>query len=335
MPRAGGDHQRVDKPVSQSFQPIYLAAPTAAGKTGVAIELAQRLGAAEIVNADAYQIYRGIEILAATPTEEERAGVPHHLFGHLSLEASCDAAAFAKLARATIAEVATRAVPIVVGGSGLYLKAITHGLGPTPPGDATLRAELELKSLDELVEQYRQLDPEGAAATNLKNRRYVTRNLEICLLTGQPASELKSQWQNDAPDFTGIYLDRPREEIYARINQRTHQMWAAGVVEQIAAIDCQPSATAAKAIGLAEVQAVIAGEIAEEEAIAAIQQTTRRFAKRQETWFKREPQYRRISCVADDIAASIVDRILEIFPVADLRSFTENHPCQKSRPKTT
>lgn len=119
-----------------SFAPIYIAGPTASGKTGVSIELANRLGKAEIINADAFQIYQGMETLVATPSLEERQGIPHHLFSIYPVSQECDVATVAELARAKIDEVSKkRAVPIVVSGSGLYLKSITHGLGPTPPGD--------------------------------------------------------------------------------------------------------------------------------------------------------------------------------------------------------
>src|SRR5690606_3777226 len=183
----------------------------------------------------------------AAPSEAELAVCPHHLFGFLDPSEECDAATFAKRAKDVIAEVATRALPIVVSGSGLYLKAITHGLAPTPKADPELRAELDALALDELVSRYRANDPAGAETTNLKNRRYVTRNLEISLLAGRPASGIKNEWAENEPDIHAVYLDRSREDIYARINRRTEIMFENGVVEQVSALG-ELSPTAEKTI---------------------------------------------------------------------------------------
>ena len=281
--------------MSPPYFPIYLAGPTGSGKTAVALELARVLEPVEIINADAFQVYRGMEIISAAPPDAERAGIPHHLFGILDPSENCDAALFATLARETIAEVSQRAIPLVVGGSGLYLKAITHGLAPTPKSDPDLRAELDQESLETLVSRYEALDPNGAAATNLKNRRYVTRNLEICLLSGRPASKLK----------------RERGELYDRINQRTPQMFHDGVVAEIQALTTT-SQTADKAIGIREIREYLAGNLDEAACIEAIRQATRRYAKRQLSWFKRETAFHSIDITASDSAMSIVSRILPL-----------------------
>ena len=320
--------------MSTCFHPLYLAGQTGSGKTGVSIELVRRIGQAEIVNADAFQVYRGIEILSAAPSLEEQGNIPHHLFGIFALSRECDAAQFSRQARSEINRVCETAVPVVVGGSGLYLKSITHGLAPTPRGDAALRDELENRSLEELVEEYRSLDPDGAEKTNLTNRRYVVRNLEICLLSGEPASKIKAGWEQNAPKINGIYLERSREDIYDRINRRTHLMFEQGVVDEIRNLDEEPSSTVAKAIGLREIRSLIAGEISEEDCIAAIQQVTRRYAKRQETWFKKEAQFRRVHCDPDSTTGEIVDQILEIFPITELQSRYATTPCPTSKLET-
>ena len=295
---------------------LYLAGPTAAGKTGVALALARRSDAAEIVNADAFQVYRGLEILTAAPAETERDGIPHHLCGILDLSEECDAASFADRARKTIVEIADRGkLPIVVGGGGLYLKALTHGLTDTPPGDPELRAELVKLSLEALVAWLESVDPEGAAATNLKNRRYVTRNLEITLLTGRPASEIKRSFEKEAPEIRAVYLERDREDLYERINRRTEIMFQQGVVDEVSGLARnQVSVTAEKAIGLREIRGQLAGEISEADCIAAIQQATRRYAKRQATWFRREKAFQTVCVGADETAESVADRILDRFP---------------------
>lgn len=291
--------------------PVYLAGPTGSGKTAIALALAKELGPTEIINADAFQIYRGMEILSAAPTEEEMSEVPHHLFGILDPSSSCDAAQFAAFAKETIEEVRARATPLVVGGSGLYLKSITHGLADTPKANPELRAQLDTLPLDELVSRYKKLDPKGALETNLRNRRYVTRNLEICLLTGDPASEVKKQWQVDSPNLCAFFLKRDREEVYDLINRRTPEMFAAGIVAEVARLPSL-SQTAAKAIGVREIQALIAGEIKEEACIEAIQQATRRYSKRQETWFKREPLFTPISLSPEESPATVAKRLLPL-----------------------
>ena len=294
------------------FPPLYLAGQTGSGKTAIALALARQLAPAEIINADAFQIYRGLEILSAAPSAEERTARPHHLFGELPVTAEFDAASFARLAKEKIAEVATRAVPLVVGGSGLYLKAITHGLAPTPKGDPALRGELETLSLDALVDRYRALDPEGAVQTNLLNRRYVTRNLEICLLTGKPASRLKSEWAENAPEIRAVYLHREREETYTRINRRTLTMFENGVIAEVAALG-ELSTTAEKAIGLREIRSHLAGETDLPSCIETIRQMTRRYAKRQASWFKRETAFHRLEISSNEEPATTAARIAAFY----------------------
>jgi len=294
--------------------PLFLAGQTASGKTAVALELAKRFESVEIINADAFQIYRGLEILTAAPSGEELAACPHHLFGVLDPSEECDAATFSGRAKQTIADVGTRALPIVVSGSGLYSKAITHGLAPTPKADPELRAELDALTLDALVERYRSLDPDGAEATNLLNRRYITRNLEISILAGRPASEIKAEWADNQPDIRAIYLERTREDIYARIDQRTEVMFASGVVDEVAGLG-DLSSTAEKTIGLREIQDLIAGGSDRETCIAAIQQATRRYAKRQEMWFRREEAFTRIPVAPGDSAELIADRVVAAIPL--------------------
>jgi tRNA dimethylallyltransferase len=294
------------------FPPLYLAGQTGSGKTAIALELVRQLAPVEIINADAFQIYRGLEILSAAPSPEELSHCPHHLFGELPANAECDAASFARFAKAKIAEISARAIPLVVGGSGLYLKAITHGLAPTPRGNAALRSELEAFTLEDLVERYRTLDPEGAAKTNLLNRRYVTRNLEICLLTGRPASQLKSEWAENEPEIRAVYLHREREETYARINRRTLTMFENGVIAEVATLG-ELSTTAERAIGLREIRAHLAGELDLPTCIATIQQMTRHYAKRQASWFKRESAFHRLEMSPGEAPATTAARIAAFY----------------------
>ncbi|MCL4117236.1 UNVERIFIED_CONTAM: hypothetical protein GTU68_009327 [Idotea baltica] len=272
--------------------------------------LAEKIGPhAVIINADAFQIYRNLDILTAAPSAEDQQRVPHELYGIIDPSETCDAARYSRLAEEKIAElVAEKQFPIVVGGSGLYIKALTHGLGPTPPGDPELRAELDKLELEELYTRLEKVDPVGAAATNKLNRRYVTRNLEISILTGVPASTLKQDFENSAPDFNGIFLTRDREHLYERINRRTHEMFAEGVVEEVKNAG-ELSTTAEKAIGLREIQQLIAGELSEADCIEVIQQATRKYSKRQRTWFKREKGFQTLEIDGFDSAEEIAERI--------------------------
>ncbi len=292
--------------------PIYLAGPTGCGKTAVALALARLAPPVEIVNADAFQAYRGFEILSAAPTPEERTLCPHHLFGVLDPAEENAAAAFATKAKAAIAEISRRALPLVVGGSGLYLKAITHGLAPVPKGDAALRAELDSLGLDDLVARYRVLDPAGAAETNLKNRRYVTRNLEICLLSDRAASELKAEWAENSPAIRAVHLHRDRADLDERIVRRTAAMLAAGAVTEVARLG-PLSATAEKAIGLREIRSLLVGGTDEADCQEAIRLATRRYAKRQETWFKREADFLKLPVPHDEPPMETADRIARHF----------------------
>ncbi len=319
---------------------IYVAGATGSGKSAVAIALARRLGNAAIVNADAFQLYRGYEILSAAPGAADRLRVPHHLYGVLALSGTCDAARYARMARPLITSLADSGIrPIVVGGSGLYLKALTHGLAPTPPADPELRARLEELDLPDLVDWYRGLDPDGAEATNLQNRRYVTRNLEITLLTGRPASEIKRAFAVAEPDLHAILLTRDRADLYDRIDRRTAAMFSDGVVTEVRALSgATLSSTAEKAIGLAEIRALLAGELDEPAAIDRIRQATRRYAKRQLTWFRREKAFQSVCLDAAETADSAADRILGQFP--ELRSLPPTSltpspaPCLNSSKKT-
>lgn len=278
--------------MSADLSPIYLCGPTASGKTAAAITLAQALDG-EVVNADAYQIYRGIETISAAPSSEELAAAPHHLYSVLDVAETCDAMRYRELALPYISEIQSRGkLPIISGGSGLYLKFLTHGPSPVPSGDYDLRRKLEEKSLDELVAEFQKLDPAGAESTNLTNRRYVIRALEICLLSGEPMSEIKSDWEKHSTELSkglrGIVLQWPREILYDRINQRTPALAGDRALDEVSAVRDRASATCEKAIGFRELCAVLDGTMIRDDAIAAIAQATRRYAKRQTSWFKRE-----------------------------------------------
>ncbi|MGI9239735.1 MAG: tRNA (adenosine(37)-N6)-dimethylallyltransferase MiaA [Verrucomicrobiales bacterium] len=293
--------------------PFYLVGPTGAGKSSIALALAERCGA-EIINADAYQLYEGLEIITAKPGAADLARCPHHLYGVVPTHENIDAAKYEKLGRGSISSVGGRgSLPLVVGGSGLYVKALTHGMSPLPPSEPSLRAELEARPDEELVAEFESLDPEGAENTNLKNRRYVIRALEICLLGGRPMSEQKRAWKSARPSYRGILIQRERAELYERINARTHTMVAAGLLDEIRSLGSL-SETAEKAIGIGDVRCHLRGEIDLPTCIDRIQQATRRYAKRQINWFRREPGFTSVCINSSDDADSAVEQILKLFP---------------------
>jgi tRNA dimethylallyltransferase len=282
------------------MNPFFIVGPTATGKSEIAAEVASQLNA-EIISADAFQIYRGLDRLTAKPGKATLALAPHHLLGSVPLSEEMNVEKFRVAAVEAIQDIHARGKhAIVAGGSGLYVKALTHGLSRLPAADPKLRAQLSELSLDQLCGQLVPLDPETAGKIDLKNRHRVLRALEICLLTGKPASEqrtqvvaadaVRSQARAASSGPTGVFIFRERAELYERINRRVEKMFADGVVEEVRALHDLGS-TAEKALGLREIRAVLAGEILETECIARIQQATRRYAKRQLTWFQRQDNF--------------------------------------------
>ncbi|MEX1116876.1 MAG: tRNA (adenosine(37)-N6)-dimethylallyltransferase MiaA [Akkermansiaceae bacterium] len=271
--------------------PYYICGPTASGKSSLALEMARKLDG-EIVNADAFQLYRGLEIVSAAPSLQEFDQIPHHLYGVLEPTISADAQLYVNLAKPVIAEIQSRGkTPVITGGSGLYLKFLTHGAAPLPTADAALRTEMDARPLDDLVAQLRQLDPVEASRTALQNRRFVSRALEICILSGQKASDLRDGWEAKTAEISsqlrGVVIQRTRPDLHARIALRTRAMLNGGALEEVAAL-AEFSNNCGKAIGFREIQALLAGEIDRPTCEELINAATRQYAKRQETWFRRE-----------------------------------------------
>ena len=272
-----------------SQQPFYLCGTTASGKTSLALALAREADG-EVVNADAFQVYRGLGVLSAAPSVEELAQCPHHLFGIRNLDEPMDAAKYAALAESVIADILERGkLPIVVGGSGLYLKFLTHGIAEAPGGDPAIRAELDALPVDEVLRRLKELDPEEAFRQNQQNHRHLSRALEICLITGGKASDLRKNFEDPkkVANLRGIALCWPREVLAERIALRTSQMLAGGAIEEVAALP-KDAQTARQAIGVKEIEAFLAGEMTREECEERITISTRQYAKRQRNWFRRE-----------------------------------------------
>ena len=274
---------------------FFIVGPTATGKSELAADVAREVGA-EIVSADAFQIYCGLDLLTAKPESSTLAKAPHHLIGTVPFTAEMNADKFRRLASHAIEEVNSRGkLAIVVGGSGLYIKALTHGLAPLPESDPKLREKLNAMSLDNLRAQLVELDPEAAKKIDIKNRRRLVRALEICLITGKPASKVvagvgDSSRPGSIVRTKGVFVFRDRNELYQRINQRVEIMFARGVIEEVRAA-AVTSATASQMIGLREIRELLAGKKSLPQCIAEIQQATRRYAKRQLTWFRRQSNF--------------------------------------------
>lgn len=273
------------------MQALYICGPTASGKSSLALQMAEELDG-EIVNADAFQLYRGLEIVSAAPSSDELRQVPHHLYGVLEPTEAADAQVYTQLARPIIAEILSRGkTPIVTGGSGLYLKFLTHGAAPLPTGNPQLRAEMDARPLADLIAQLEALDPLEASRTALQNRRFVSRALEICILSGQKASDLRDQWESKTHEISsqlrGLVIQRTRPDLHARIAQRTRAMLAGGALDEVAAL-ADVSTNCEKAIGFREIRALLAGTLDRNTCEEAINAATRQYAKRQETWFRRE-----------------------------------------------
>ena len=291
---------------------FFIVGPTATGKSELAADLAHDVDA-EIVNADAFQIYRGLDLLTAKPDQATRAKAPHHLIGTMSIREEMNAEKFRCLALATLDEIHSRKkVAIVVGGSGLYIKALTHGLSDLPEADPSLRTQLNRLTLDQLRSRLVDLDPKTVDKIDIKNRRRLVRALEICLMTGRPASAQRTKWKavgaavasgtgkrvqdatRSAPKAfgasTGVLVFRDRDELYQRINQRVKAMFQNGVIEEVRATGAM-SETASKMIGLREIRELLDGKMSILQCVAQIQQASRRYAKRQLTWFRRQTNF--------------------------------------------
>jgi len=279
---------------------LFIVGPTATGKSELAADVARGMGA-EIVSADAFQIYRGLDLLTAKPDISTLAKAPHHLIGTTPLHEEMNAERYRRVASLAIDEIQSRGkLAIIVGGSGLYIKALTHGLVTVPGSDPKLREKLNAMSLDELRSRLIELDSQAAGKIDMKNRRRVVRALEICLLTGKPASAQAKEWTVAARadrgepvstiPATGVFVFRDREELYARVNRRVERMFEDGVIEEVRAAG-EVSTTASQMIGFREIRQLLNGEMSITQCVAAIQQATRRYAKRQLTWFRRQTNF--------------------------------------------
>jgi tRNA dimethylallyltransferase len=287
---------------------VVIVGPTASGKTALALHLAEHLHG-EIVSCDAVAVYRGLDIGSAKPTLAERARVPHHALDILDPDQPSTAGDYARAARAALAEIKARNhLPIVTGGSGLYLRALVEGLAPAPPRNETLRQRLRLRSArsgpEHLHSLLQRLDPAAAALIHPNDTPKLIRSLEVTVAAHSPQSQ---QWQAGRDPLQGfrtlqLGLNPPRAALYSRINARAAAMFTHGLLEETAISRTRfgDVCRALGSLGYAQALAVLRNELPLEEAIAAAQQGHRNYAKRQLTWFRRDPTIHWLTGFGDD-----------------------------------
>lgn len=295
---------------------LVIGGPTGSGKSDLALRLAEEIGA-EIVNADSMQVYRGMDIGTAKPSPEELARVPHHLIDIVSPDQDFTASEFRRAATAAIEDIDRRGKKaIVVGGTGLYLRALLEGLLDSPTGDPELRRQFDDVPGEELHRRLLLADPETAARLHPNDRVRLIRALEVYLQTGRPISAFRAEH-----GFSGAYFDTlkaaisvERQELYRRLELRVERMIAAGLVDEVKGLlasGYRRDMKAMRSIGYKEICAHLDGEITLDEAVTLIKRDTRRYAKRQMTWFGRENEIYWLEYPTG--FASILGHVIEFF----------------------
>ena len=302
-------------PGTMHFFPISIVGPTAVGKSDVALALAERVGG-EIISVDSMQVYRGMVIGTAKPTAEQQRRIRHHLIDIADVNESFDAARFVVLAQEAVCEIQGRGkVPIFCGGSGLYFKAYSDGLGVAPPSNPQLRAQLEGLPLAQLLEELKMRDPVTFEKIDRCNLRRVVRALEVIRLTGNPFSAQRAAWpsgESTPSPWFAVGLRRAPEDLKARINRRVEQMFADGLVGETRVLLEQGLAenrTAMQALGYRQAVEHLLGKRALDETIDLVKIRTRQFAKRQLTWFRRQMALEWID--ANSSPEALVQQILD------------------------
>ena len=332
------------------MQTLFLVGPTAVGKSAVALALARRLGA-EIVSADSMQVYRGMDIGTAKPTLAERQTVPHHLLDVCDVSAGFDVKQYVESARRSLAEIHHRGRgALVVGGTGLYVRALRHGLFEGPGRDADLRARLEQMTAAALFEELQRVDSVTAARIDRQNPRRLVRALEVWYTTGKPIATWQTQWaaatdhgsrttDHGSPitaSGPAFCLTRGRSDLHARIERRIDAQLAAGWVEEVRGLlarGLERNPTALQAAGYRELAAHVRGHGSLAEATTRIKARTRQLARRQLTWFRREPELIWIEMEEDELTETTAGRIAQILSQSDDAGRSASAASQGTEPR--
>lgn len=299
--------------------PVFIAGPTAVGKSEIALALAEQLGG-EIISADSMQVYRGLNLGTAKPGSEERERIPHHLVDICDLAESFDAAQFIRLAQKAVEEIQARGkIPVFCGGTGLYFKAFLSGLGEAPAANPELRAELETLPFETLLCELRERDLAAYEKIDKQNPRRVIRAVEVIRLTGKKFSEQRAEWKTESAGQRPknlFALTRKADALHARINARVDEMFRRGLVDETRELlrrGLEQNRTAMQAIGYRQVVEHLRGEHNLTETVEEVKIRTRQFAKRQLTWFRRQldPQWIELPPdeLSEDSARNLVKRI--------------------------
>jgi tRNA dimethylallyltransferase len=287
---------------------VAVVGPTASGKSSLAVRITQRLGTAEVVNVDSMQLYRGMDIGTAKPSADERAVVPHHLFDVLDVTDTASVAEFQQQARAVVADCHARGVtPVLVGGSALYVRAVIDRLdfpGTDPAVRQRWADELARRGSQALHDELARRDPAAAAQILPSNDRRIVRALEVGELTGRPFVATMPPLESIYGDLVMLGLDVPRDVLERRLSDRVDQMWADGFVDEVRALlpaGIEASRTASRALGYQQILAFLRGETSEDEAREQTVTGTRKFARRQDRLFRKDPRIHWLPHDADDL----------------------------------
>jgi tRNA dimethylallyltransferase len=291
--------------MSEKKYVIVLAGPTAVGKTDLSLKLAKYYDT-EIISADSRQFYKELNIGTAKPSVEELAEVKHHFINSHSITTAYNVGQYEVDALQVIEKLfQKKKVAILTGGSGLFIKAVCEGMDKMPEVDKMLRAELaqrfEKEGLERLAEELQKLDPEYYETVDKQNPHRIMRALEVCLSTGKPFSSFRTQHKASRPfEIIKIALERPRQELYQRIDLRMDYMIAQGLLEETKNLQNYQHHNALQTVGYQEIFAYLKGEYDWEEAVRLLKRNSRRYAKRQMTWFKKDTEFHWFSAIEEE-----------------------------------
>lgn len=312
--------------ISSSLPIVLLAGPTAVGKSEIALELAERLGT-DIISADSMQVYRYMDIGTAKPSKEDRSRAVHHLIDIVDPDEPFDAATYGELARSVIDDLIKQGkIPLVVGGTGLYMKVLIRGICNGAPGDSAVRnqllEEIGKLGLESLYAELLRVDPEVGKKLHPNDRQRIVRALEVFRLTGRPLSYFQNrhQFQERFYPTVKIFLYRERNALYDRIDQRALRMIDAGLVDEVRFLlekGFGPDLKPMQSLGYKQIVRFILGKWSLDMAISEIQKETRRYAKRQITWFRGDPEFKWLPAEDLDSLLALVGSIRQRIPPHD------------------